>query len=214
MIHRVATDHDIDAVSATIALAFRDDPVWGPALERPDGSTAHLAEFWRYFVEGPVSYGTVWVAEDPDSADIAASVAVWIPPGGSEMSDEQAGQVAALVESTLSTLQAVAFAELSDRFEANHPHDVPHAYLSLLATHPAHRGKGIGQQLLADNLRRWDDQGMAAYLESTNPGNNHRYERAGFRRTGEFRAPLNDVPIATMWRDALPVRDAPDHLQS
>jgi len=31
---------------------------------------------------------------------------------------------------------------LLDRFEANHPRDTPHYYLSLLGTHPSHRGRG------------------------------------------------------------------------
>jgi threonine dehydratase len=90
--------------------------------------------------------------------------------------------------------------ELWERFAANHPHDEPHAYLSLLATHPDHRGQGIGQRLLAEDLARWDAARLPAYLESTNPGNDHRYERAGFRRIGGFRAVLDDAPISTMWR--------------
>jgi GNAT superfamily N-acetyltransferase len=90
--------------------------------------------------------------------------------------------------------------ELWDRFAANHPHDEPHAYLSLLATHPDHRGQGIGQRLLAEDLSRWDAARVPAYLESTNPGNDHRYERAGFRRIGGFRAVVDDTPISTMWR--------------
>jgi GNAT superfamily N-acetyltransferase len=68
-----------------------------------------------------------------------------------------------------------------ERFSDNHPRDEPHAYLSLLATHPDHRGRGIGQMLLAEDLARLDVDGLAAYLESTNPGNDHRYERAGER---------------------------------
>jgi GNAT superfamily N-acetyltransferase len=92
-------------------------------------------------------------------------------------------------------------AELYERFEANHPTSPEHAYLSLLATHPDHRGHGFGQQLLAANLAAWDRLAVPAYLESTNPANDHRYERAGFRRAGGFRAVRDDAPITTMWRD-------------
>jgi GNAT superfamily N-acetyltransferase len=92
--------------------------------------------------------------------------------------------------------------ELWERFESNHPRHEPHAYLSLLATHPDHRGKGSGQRLLADDLARFDADGAPAYLESTNPGNDHRYERAGFRRIGGFEAVIDGAPIATMWRPA------------
>ena len=90
--------------------------------------------------------------------------------------------------------------ELYERFEATHPRVEPHAYLSLLATHPEHRGRGIGQALLADHLADWDRLGVPAYLESTNPANDHRYERLGFRRVGGFTAVRDDAPITTMWR--------------
>jgi GNAT superfamily N-acetyltransferase len=74
-------------------------------------------------------------------------------------------------------------------------------YLSLLATHPDHRGQGIGQRLLAENLAEFDAVGLPAYLESTNPANDHRYERAGFRTLGGFRAVIDDAAVSTMWRD-------------
>jgi hypothetical protein len=57
-----------------------------------------------------------------------------------------------------------------------------------------------GQRLLAENLLGWDRAGVPADLESTNPGNDHRYERAGFRRIGGFTAVLDGAPITTMWR--------------
>jgi hypothetical protein len=57
--------------------------------------------------------------------------------------------------------------------------------------------------LLADNLKLIDAKGMPAYLESTNPANNPRYERLGFVQVGEFLLPGKDgPPVATMWREA------------
>jgi GNAT superfamily N-acetyltransferase len=76
---------------------------------------------------------------------------------------------------------------------------------SLLASHPDHRGQGIGQRLLAEDLARWDAEHLPAHLESTNPANDHRYERAGFRRIGGFHAVLDDAPISTMWRPSATV---------
>jgi GNAT superfamily N-acetyltransferase len=91
-------------------------------------------------------------------------------------------------------------AELYERFESNHPAEPAHAYLSLLATHPGHRGKGVGQALLRENLREWDALGVATYLESTNPANDHRYVRAGYHPVGGFEAVRDGAPITTMWR--------------
>jgi GNAT superfamily N-acetyltransferase len=191
---RPATPEDVGAVTETLTLAFLHDPVWSLALARPDGSTAHHAAFWRLYVEGALRYSTVFMTDD------ASAVSVWVPPDGTELSKEGESALEHLVEETLEPAAVRAIFELWERFAANHPRGEPHAYLGLLATHPDHRGQGIGQRLLAADLARWDAAGVPAYLESTNPGNDHRYERAGFRRVGGFRAVLDDAPISTMWR--------------
>ena len=193
---RPATRADVDRVTDTLTLAFANDPVWSVALARPDGSTAHHAPYWRLYVEGALRYSTVFMTE------WASAVSVWIPPGGTELSNDQEAAVEQLVATSLEPSAAQAMFELWERFATNHPHETPHAYLSLLATHPDHRGRGIGQALLSEDLARFDADGLAAYLESTNPGNDHRYERFGFRRLGGFRSVLDDAPISTMWRRA------------
>jgi ribosomal protein S18 acetylase RimI-like enzyme len=193
---RAATHDDIDRVVECLTLAFRDDPVWGVALARLDGSTSHHGAFWRSYVEGALRYSSVFTTDD------VSAVSVWIPPGGSELSEDQEADVVRLVEASLEPASAQAMFELWERFGANHPHAEPHAYLSLLATHPDHRGRGIGQQLLAEHLDRLDADGVPAFLESTNPANDHRYERAGFRRIGGFTSVLDDAPISTMWRSS------------
>ena len=88
---RVATEADVDAVTDTVRLAFLADPIWGPALTRPDGSTDHLDAFWRLYVEGGLRFSTVFMLDD------ASAVAIWIPPGETELSDEQAVELDRLV---------------------------------------------------------------------------------------------------------------------
>jgi ribosomal protein S18 acetylase RimI-like enzyme len=191
---RPARQDEIDTATETVTLAFAADPVWSVALARPDGRVDHHRAYWRRFVESALDQGGLRFIGD------AAAVSVWIPPGGTELS---ATALAALLEFNLESLGDAGGREMSqlyDRFEANHPTDPPHAYLSLLATHPAHRGKGIGQALLAEDLASWDAHGVPCYLESTNPANDHRYERAGFRRVGGFSAVRDSAPITTMWR--------------
>lgn len=63
-----------------------------------------------------------------------------------------------------------------DLFEAAHPRETPHYYLSLLGTDPARRGHGYGLSLLAANLRLVDAAGAPAYLETSNPANVTLYE--------------------------------------
>lgn len=198
MLHRTATLADVDAVTRTIALAFADDPVWGPTLARPDGATDHLEPFWRLWVEGALRYSTVFLTDGADGT--AAAVAVWLPPDGTEMSAEQLVALSNLVVAALPPESVAAMEEMGQRFDAHRPTE-PHMYLNFLATHPDHRGHGLAQRVLAENLEDYDAKGLPSYLESTNPANIYRYERAGFEVVGGFRAVLSDAWVTTMWRD-------------
>jgi len=192
---RPATDRDLDAVTECVTLAFAADPVWSVALRRTDGRAVELHPYWRLFVEGAHRYGTVAMTAGGEA------VSIWLPPGGEELSPSGTEALEALLASSLDAEAVAALHGLYERFEASRAPLGPHAYLSLLATHPDHRGKGVGQALLADDLSRWDAAGVPAYLESTNPGNDHRYERAGFRRFGGFHAVRDDAWISAMWRE-------------
>jgi GNAT superfamily N-acetyltransferase len=187
---RVASVGDLDAVTRTLWLAFRDDPLWSWAL--PDHEK--LAPLWRLWIQSALRYPWVWIAGD------YAAASVWIPPGGSDLTDEEEARFEPLVRE-LAGAHSPAVLELLDRFEASHPGDRPHYYLSILGTHPDCRGRGVGMALLADNLARIDEQGVPAYLESSNPDNVPRYERLGFEQVGEFSTPDGSHTVATMWRE-------------
>lgn len=187
---RIASVADLDAVTATLTAAFEDDPLWGWAFPKRDD----LAAWWRFLIASALRYPWVWVVED------YAAAAVWIPPGGVEVTPEEEARVEPLI-GELCGERAPEVLTLLDRFESNHPQERPHYYLSLLGTDPKHRGRGVGMALLADNLRKIDAEGRPAYLESSNPANDHRYERQGFRQIGEFSRPDEGLAVATMWRE-------------
>ena len=90
--------------------------------------------------------------------------------------------------------------DVFNRFENADPHEEEHFYLSLLGTHPDHRGHGLGMGLLAKNLALIDAAGAPAYLESSNPVNLGRYQSVGFERLGEFTLPEDGPSVTTMWR--------------
>lgn len=191
---RVATDRDLDAATELLTAAFASDPVWGWAF--PD--RADLEEWWRFNIRSALRYPWVWVLGD------FAAVAMWIPPGGSELTEDEEAQVEPMIDE-LAGSRAGEILELLERFDSSHPADAPpHYYLSLLGTDPARRGHGYGMGLLEQNLAQIDAEGMPAYLESSNPGNDPRYERRGFRRVGGFERPDGQLTVATMWRDAKP----------
>ena len=83
-----------------------------------------------------------------------------------------------------------------------HPHE-RHWYLNVVSTLPSRQGQGLGSAVLEPVLDDADDNGWPCYLESSNPGNNHRYARLGFATVGEFHPPGSEsLPVTTMWREA------------
>ena len=191
---RSATSADLAAVTETISLAFHDDPTWSWAFPDPARRQEQYAVLWRFMVAGALRYPWVLMTEG------CGAVAVWIPPGGTEIADEDQARVGPMLEELVGD-RAGEVKELFDLFEAARPHDSPHYYLTLLGTHPSHAGQGIGMALLAENLARIDREWMPAYLESSNQANNHRYQQHGFETTGEFYPPGSNTPVTTMWRE-------------
>jgi GNAT superfamily N-acetyltransferase len=187
---RVATDRDLDGLTATLWAAFADDPLWRWAF--PDHSK--LEAWWRFLIESALRYPWVWVTGK------FAAASVWIPPGGTELTDEDEARVEPLLTELVGP-RAPAVIDLLERFEASHPRTEPHYYLSLLGTHPEHRGRGLGMGLLAENLSTIDAEGLPAYLESSNPQNDRRYERLGFVKVGAFATPDDAHSVSTMWRE-------------
>lgn len=58
-------------------------------------------------------------------------------------------------------------------------------------------------RLLAATLSRIDGLGAPAYLESTNPANDKRYQSVGFEPRGEIVMPAGQI-VTTMWRPSRP----------
>jgi GNAT superfamily N-acetyltransferase len=56
-------------------------------------------------------------------------------------------------------------------------------HLAFLGTVPSHRGRGLARALLDRQLERCDQDGLAVWLETTDPVNPPLYERFGFRVT-------------------------------
>ena len=190
---RAATAGDVPAVSACLASAFFDDPLWGQwTFPEQATRTDRLYDLMHAWASAGVRHPWVRMTEK------AEAVAVWLPPGEPEMTTEEERAfellVARLLGERTSDLQA-----LFDLFEKHHPVE-PHYYLSLWATHGDHAGRGFGTKLIQENLARIDSERMPAYLESTNPANLSRYEALGFDRRDEF-GPEGGPVITTMWRE-------------
>ena len=57
-----------------------------------------------------------------------------------------------------------------DEFDDCHPKE-DHWYLPFIGLDPSKQGQGIGSLILKESLKKADEQGKIAYLESSNPMN-------------------------------------------
>lgn len=190
----VAKPADTSGITDTLVEAFFLDPVWGWAFSDPIRRKAQQGAWFRILVGSAVEYQWVWTAPAHEA------VSVWLPPGCPELSEADEERL----EHTMGEMmgeRAELLGEVFRCFEASHPRDRDHFYLSLLATHTDHRGSGIGMELLAANLADIDAVHMPAYLESTNPKNLSRYESVGFEVCGTFDLPDDGPSVTTMWRE-------------
>ncbi len=194
---RVATETDLEAIGRTLAGAFEHDPLWGWAFEESERERklAALAEVFGFCAAAAIGLGWVRVTDGVEA------VALWIPPGSPERSPADEERLPGIVEAACGPRAAARVLELFGSFEANHPHEPPHFYLSLLGTHPDHAGHGHGFGLVAECLAEIDagDPAAPAFLESSNPANVPRYERLGFRPTRELEL-IPGVSGTQMWR--------------
>jgi ribosomal protein S18 acetylase RimI-like enzyme len=159
----------------TIVLGFAADPmarwVW------PDSSEylRIMPQFVNAFGGRAFDHGTAYIIEG------ARAAALWLPPGV-EPDEATMGAIMAralrpeIAEDIRLILQGMA---------EHHPHE-PHWYLPLIAADPSWIGQGLGTLLMKHALRRCDEDGIAAYLESSNPRNISLYERHGFRVIGQI----------------------------
>ena len=191
---RRAGARDQEAVTDTLAGAFRSDPAWSWVFSDASTRNDYLKEIFSILVHSAIPLGWVWLTAQAEAAT------VWIPPGKAELTE---GDTARLDRTVCQLPNDVALRvqHLFDTFSRHRPTSPDHCYLSLFGTHPDHRGHGIGMQLLQENLEQVDALGAPAHLESTNPANLLRYRSVGFADTGTFT--LSDgTPVTTMWRES------------
>jgi GNAT superfamily N-acetyltransferase len=192
---RIATAADLEKAVATIVGAFYEDPLWSWMFPDPGERAAQHATVFGLYGESALPRGGVWMADDRASA-----VAIFTPPGESELNEEAEARLERFILEDLGD-HAPAVLETMERFTEATPEGPPFYYLSFLGTHPASRGQGIGMGLLAELTDLADREGRPIYLESTNPADIQRYERLGFDAQKRFSTPDELHTVTTMWRE-------------
>ncbi|MBV9989973.1 MAG: GNAT family N-acetyltransferase [Alphaproteobacteria bacterium] len=190
---RPAAAADSQAIAASLARAFHDDPVMMFMLPDAAAREAKLPRIFRLLLKMALPHGLCRVSEGYETATI------WKPPGQWHLSPwdyvvngpEMLGIFGGNVFSVIGTM---------DRIEKVHP-KTPHYYLQVIGTDPPAQGKGFASAIMRDQLARSDAEGMSCYLESSKDTNIPVYRSFGFEVTGEIKIP--DGPtLWPMWRDA------------
>lgn len=174
--------------------AFMEDPVWSFLVDDPDHREVGLTAFFTTLARCGVGWG--WL----HATHATESVTLWSPPATELVREDQ-------LEDFLAQVPAVApgreerLLEFFSRTMEHHPHEA-HWYLSVFATDTAHRGRGIGLELLKRDLAIIDETHMPCYLESSNPRNEQRYRSVGFEVMGAFDVADDGPEMTLMWREA------------
>lgn len=176
-----------------LGAAFQDDPVWEWVTPDPTRRARHLGRAFAQLLKRRTRAGTVWTTSDLSGA------AMWAEPGDWRETPVEMARILPPMAAAIGLRLARSRTAALSAMERHHPTD-PHWYLAILGADPARRGQGIGGALMEPMVQRCDEQGMAAYLESSKEANLAFYHRHGFEVTGQIQLAPDCPPLWSMWR--------------
>jgi len=181
---RSASRDEEKKVSALITLAFASAPMARWSLRDAQIYLAVMPDLIRAFGDAAYDSDSTYVSDDFGGA------AMWLPPGvGPDIET-----LDRIIQENADPAILSDVGAIFDAMAHYHP-EVPHWYLPLIGTDPIRQGEGIGGALMEHALARCDRDGVAAYLESSNPRNIPLYQRHGFEILGTIQ--VGSSPVLT-----------------
>ena len=178
-----------DTVIGVITLAFSTDPMARWTFPDPGTYLAVMPDLARAFGGRSFALGTADLIEGGFAA------AMWLPPGV----DPDSERLLALAREHAPKDRSADLMQVFEQMDAFHPAD-PCWYLPLIGVDPMYQGRGCGSALLKYALARCDRDGVAAYLESSNPRNIPLYLRHGFETIGSIQAGRSPTVVPMLRR--------------
>jgi ribosomal protein S18 acetylase RimI-like enzyme len=191
---RKAGTEDLRQVGRTMGRAFYDDPAFSWAAPNAE----RRKRFGPRWFESTI--GRTYLPKgEVHMTDDGSAVAVWAPPDNWQTPVSASLPLLPLMlratgRNLLTTLKMLTMMETRHKAQTE-----PHYYLPFIGTDPDHQGQGHGSALLAHMLRRCDEEGVPAYLESTSIKNQALYHRHGFKVLDEMSWPNGGPSWWPMW---------------
>ena len=195
---RPITEREVPTAAGVLARAFADNPLFGFILDGRDDIESRLVHLFADAAVAELRKPSHLV----EMAGSGNAVALW-----REVDDWKLSPLA-IVRSSPSAERAFGTRlprtlRVLTAIEKVHPTE-PHRPLVYIGTHKNHGGKGLGGALMRSMLERCDRDGIATYLESTNPANDAWYARFGYESRGPIPLPKGAPVVTAMWRDPQP----------
>ena len=177
----------------TIVASFAADPLVRWIFPQADVYLTHAVQVFDNFGGAAFQAGTAF------EIDNYAGVALWVPPGADDHSDDES-EMSELLLNTVAEERMEEVGSVLGEMETYHPSE-PCWYLPLIGVDTCHQGRGLGALLMKYALAKCDETGLPAYLESSNPANISLYERHGFEVMGKIQSATSPA-VHPMYRAA------------
>ncbi|MEO0073430.1 MAG: GNAT family N-acetyltransferase [candidate division WOR-3 bacterium] len=189
---------DRSRAAATLARAFRNDPLWSWVFPDTRHRLCRLQQLFRWYLGVGLHYGTVEVSSD------LSGVAMWLDDSWSELGLPLplllSGLVLPLQLGLVPLCRMMAAERLNTRL---HRQLITgrHEHLAELGVLPEAQGRGVGTALVQHRLEKTE---LPCYVETQSKPNVRFYQRLGF----ELKAcvPLRNSPV-TVWCLVRPGRE-------
>lgn len=183
---------DVRQLGSTMARAFQDDPAFGWATANAGRRERFGPRYFELLIARIyLPKGEVYMGEG------GTAMALWAPPDKWQTPMSASLPLLPVMLRLFSRRLAVALRMLTSMETRHKTQSEPHYYLPFIGTDPDHQGKGQGTALLTDMLRRCDEEGRPAHLESTRIENRALYHRHGFQVLDEMHWPMWREPRGT-----------------
>ena len=154
---------------------FLDNPVLAWVFEDEATRADGIRGYMELFISAYGDHGVLEIEAGGEGA------ALWAEPGCSKLDADQTVALVGLIQKFNGDRTGLVLGTLG----AIQPPSARHWYLNVIAARRGARGRGIGARLLEPFMERADREGLAIYLESSNPRNLGFYRRYGFENLGE-----------------------------